>query len=67
MHADDVLDSMDIQACCRIHFITAPVGLSEMCVQMSNEKVFDNGCEVTETIRPPEDAIRVQRVKDRAP
>ena len=64
-HADSVLDEMDIDACCRIHFITSPRELSNMCVMMSNERIHEDGCEIVETNRPAENTIRVQRALDR--
>lgn len=66
-HADEVLDAMEMDTCCRIHFITAPCELANMCVMMSNETVHEVGCEFVETTRPPQNTIRVQRVVDRQP
>lgn len=66
-HADKVLDSMDMDVCCRIHFITAPSELSNMCVMVSNEKIHEDGCDIVETTRSAENTIRVQRAVDRNP
>ena len=59
--ADIVLDSLDINPCCRIHFLTAPEELANMVTQLSSERVHDSGCNFTTTDRDAENIIRVQR------